>query len=111
MVEIGEDGYAEFRFFRREAANVFLAGDFNDWRADQLRMVRQDGGYWVLKLALPPGDYRFRYVADGVWHTGFAAFGIEPARFGFNSILHVPPGTIKLRVQPQPQVPAAAAAA
>ena len=113
MVTVRQDGYAEFRFFRRDAHNVFLAGDFNEWRTDQLRMVPQGNGYWMLKLALPPGDYRFRYVADGLWYTDFAAFGVEPARFGYNSLLLVPPRTLKLQPQaePQPQIRAAAAAA
>ena len=89
---------------------MFLAGDFNQWRTDQLKMVRQDDGYWVLKLGLAPGEYRFRYVADGFWYTDFAAFGVEPDRFGFNSLLLVPQRTLKLQPQPEPQVRPAAAA-
>ena len=109
VVTIGRDGYAEFRFFRPKAANVFVCGDFNDWRADQLRMVRQEDGYWVLKLRLPAGEYRFRYVADGLWYTDFAASGVEPDRFGLNSILLVPAWTLRLP-QAEPARPAAAAA-
>jgi 1,4-alpha-glucan branching enzyme len=109
VVTIGADGYAEFCFFRPQACNVFLVGDFNEWRTDQLRMVRQEDGHWVLKLFLPPGDYKFRYVADGLWHTDFAAFGVEPGRFGYNSLLLVPQRRLKL--QPQPEVRPAAAAA
>ena len=110
VVTIGRDGCAEFRFFRPRAANVFVCGDFNEWRADQLRMVRGADGYWVLKLRLPAGEYRFRYVADGVWYTDFAAFGVEPGRFGLNSILLVPAWTLQLPRR-QPARPAAAAAA
>jgi len=108
VVTIDKDGYAEFRFFRPRAANVFLAGDFNEWRTDHLRMVRRDDGYWVLRLRLPAGDYKFRYVADGAWYTDFAAFGVNPGRFGLDSLLQVPQWTIAL--QPQPQVAPAAAA-
>ena len=109
MVTVSGSGYAEFEFFRPAAANVFLAGDFNQWRADQLRMVPGGDGHWVLKLRLPAGDYRFRYVADGVWYTDFAAFGVEPGRFGMDSVLRVPARTVRLRVIPS--APAAAAAA
>ena len=91
MVTLHRDGHAEFRFFRPYAERVFLSGDFNGWRSDQLDMFRQDDGYWVLRLPLPAGDYRFRYVADGQWYTDFSAFGVEPSRFGLNSIVHVPP--------------------
>ncbi len=113
MVTIGEDGYAEFRFFRPQVGDVFVTGDFNEWRTDQLRMVHRGDGYWVLRVALPPGDYRFRYVANGFWYTDYAAFGVEPAQFGYNSILRVPERTLRLRpaTQPQRQIQPAAAAA
>ena len=110
MVSFCTDGYAEFHFFRPDAANVFIAGDFNDWRTDQLRMVSRGDGYWMLRLPLPAGDYRFRYVADGTWYTDYAAFGVEPARFGMDSVLRVPQRSIKLRVS-APEAPAATAAA
>ena len=89
MVTLQENGWAEFRFFRPAAARVFVSGDFNGWRPDQLGMTRQDDGWWALSLPLPAGNYRFRYLADGQWYTDFAAFGVEPGRFGLNSILHV----------------------
>lgn len=98
MVTISDDGYTEFWFFRPEAANVFVVGDFNQWRCDQLRMVRAHDGYWVLRVRLPAGEYRFRYVADSVWYTDFAAFGVEPGRFGMNSLLRVPEPTLRLPV-------------
>ena len=108
MVTIGEDGYVEFRFYRPKAANVFLAGEFNEWRCDHLRMVRDGDGHWVLKVRLPAGEYRFRYVADGAWYTDYAAHGVEPERFGFNSILRVPEYTLKLPAVERPAAEPAA---
>ncbi len=96
MTTISTDGYTEFRFYRPGVSNVFLAGDFNGWRHDHLQMVRQDDGYWVLRLVLPAGDHRFRYVADGLWYTDYAAFGVEPGRFGMNSVLRVPYRRLRL---------------
>lgn len=90
MVTLHTDGHTEFRFYRPDANRVFLSGDFNGWRSNQLDMVRRDSGYWVLRLPLPAGDYRFRYVADGQWYTDYSAFGVEPSRFGLNSVVHVP---------------------
>ena len=109
MVTIREDGFAEFIFFRPSAQSVFLAGDFNYWRTDQLKMVRQPDGNWLLRLSLPAGVYKFRYIADGSWYTDFAAFGVEPGRFGYDSIIRVSPQALKLRV-PAAGTPAAAAA-
>ena len=39
---------------------------------------------------LPPGDYRFRYIADGYWFTDFASHGIEACENGWNSVVLVP---------------------
>ena len=102
MVTVNDDGYTHFRFFRPNVANVFVAGDFNQWRADQLKMASCGNGYWELKVRLPAGDHKFRYVADGLWYTDFAAFGVEPERFGPVSVLRVPEQTVRLRVQPAP---------
>ncbi len=54
MVNINGD-WAEFRFYRPDAATVYLVGDFNDWREDQLAMVRRSDGDWVAKIRLPVG--------------------------------------------------------
>lgn len=88
MVE-NNNGRVEFSFYRPGASNVFLAGDFNNWRRGELVMARQKDGYWKAWLELRPGAYRFRYCADGQWYTDFAAFGVEPGQFGFDSIVRV----------------------
>ena len=83
------NGRAEFSFYRPQAHTVFIAGDFNNWRPGELLMSRQEDGYWKAWLELPPGTYRFRYCADGIWYTDFAAFGVEPGKYGFDSVVHV----------------------
>ena len=82
--------WTEFRFFRPQAGQVHLAGDFNNWREKELPMARSKEGYWVARLRLPGGTFRFRYCADGEWFTDFAAFGVEPGRFGLDSVVRVP---------------------
>jgi 1,4-alpha-glucan branching enzyme len=79
----------EFRFFRPLARQVYLAGDFNRWRITDLPMRRQAGGYWSIRLALPDGEFRFRYLADGQWFTDYAAFGVEEGPLGVDSIVRV----------------------
>lgn len=108
MVTIHENGYTEFRFYRPNAAKVFLSGDFNEWRTDHLKMVNQGNGQWSIKLALPAGSYKFRYLADGLWYTDYAGFGVEPGRFGFDSLLLVPQRKLNFP-QAQEQQQAAAA--
>jgi 1,4-alpha-glucan branching enzyme len=82
--------YAQFRFFRPQASRVYLAGDFNGWKAGDLQMVHSDDGNWIAVMRLPAGNYKFRYWADGQWFCDYAAFGVEPGPYGMDSIVHVP---------------------
>jgi 1,4-alpha-glucan branching enzyme len=83
--------YVQFRFYRPAAKAVHLAGEFNAWRVDQLKMVPEGNGYWLAVLRLPPGSYRFRYLADGQWYTDYAAFGIEYGPNGPEGVVRVAP--------------------
>jgi hypothetical protein len=38
---------------------------------------------------LCPGDFRFRYIADGQDFRDYAAFGIIPGPYGHDSVVHV----------------------
>ena len=103
-----EGEWVKFRFFRPQASRVHLAGDFNDWRHNELPMLRTDDGHWLAKLRLPSGEFRFRYCADGQWFPDYAAFGLEPGVFGLDSVVRVP--QVRLRVS-QSTIPAQTAAA
>lgn len=89
MISIQEDGRVEFKFYRPGASDVRLTGDFDRWQ-QTVRMRGAGKGWWIFDAQLPPGEYRFRYVADGKWFTDFAAFGVEMSDHGFNSVLIVP---------------------
>ena len=88
MVDVRGDE-ARFSFFRPDAGQVHLVGDFNQWKDGAAPMSRSPDGYWRANLRLPPGKFRFRYRADGTWYTDFAAFGIEQGPFGWNSVVVV----------------------
>ncbi len=83
------DNWVEFSFFRAAAKTVFVAGEFNEWRHDELCMTNDGRGNWQVRLQLPAGEFKFRYCADGQWFTDYAAFGLEPGRFGMDSIVRV----------------------
>ena len=99
MVTVHEE-WVEFRFYRPQAQQVHLAGDFNDWRENELQMSQDQDGYWHARMRLPAGEFKFRYCADGEWFADYAAFGIEPGRFGMDSILRVPQVTLKVAHRP-----------
>lgn len=89
---------AEFVFFRPQAKVVCIVGDFNGWRDDDLMMTPQPDGTWTARVWLPPGDFKFRYRADGEWFIDFAAFGIECGDFGLDSVVRIDARQVK----PQP---------
>ncbi|QDV83729.1 glycogen-binding domain-containing protein [Planctomycetes bacterium TBK1r] len=57
----------EFTCHAPDAKAVFLAGTFNDWKADATPMAKADAGKWTAKLDLPAGRYEFKFVVDGDW--------------------------------------------
>jgi chromosome partitioning protein len=72
-----------------DAAQVQLAGDFNDWTLDGSEMEPM-GGVWTKVVKLPPGRYRYRYVIDGQWQNDPLNAVVEPSPYGgHDSILVV----------------------
>ncbi len=63
-VKIG--GKALFTYYNPSAREVYLAGEFNNWNPRQLLMENHDGT-WEIRLDLPPGEYEYKFVVDGVW--------------------------------------------
>ena len=76
-------------FTHPTAADVAIAGTFNDWRPEATPMVRV-GDRWLKDLALPPGVYEYRLVVDGAWMPDPHADATAPNPFGeLNSVLNV----------------------
>ena len=51
-----------------DAKQVFLSGNFNDWRPDQLPMKKMATD-WELPYILRAGNYQYKFVVDGNWFT------------------------------------------
>ena len=52
-----------------DVADVFLAGDFNDWAPTVRRMRRMKDGSFRARIRLTPGRYEYKFVVDGAWET------------------------------------------
>lgn len=89
MTSVRSNGEVEFRFFRPTAKEVAVAGDFTQWQQMAINMKHEGKGWWTARLKLQPGEYRFRYVADGQWFTDFASHGVELKKQVWNSVLLV----------------------
>jgi 1,4-alpha-glucan branching enzyme len=65
------------------ADRVFLTGDFNEWRQDDIPLVQDRSGVWRAVLDLPVGhEYQFRYLIDGQWRTDSHADGYSTNAYG-----------------------------
>jgi hypothetical protein len=102
MVHVDTTGKATFRFRHATNGPVFVVGDFSHWHTDHLPMRKVSDCEWILMMRLPPGNFEFRYYAEGQWFTDYAAFGVQRNRFGdLNSVVRIP----KVRpavAQPEP---------
>jgi hypothetical protein len=64
---------------------IFLAGNFNDWKPSDPKFLLKDDdgdGIWSITVKLPPGTYQYKYVADGQWTQDSFAPGSAPDGFG-----------------------------
>lgn len=74
------------------ARSVAVAGDFNEWRADDIFLEDPEGdGVFVGTLRLPPGSYAYMFVIDGErWVTDPYAVNHRDDGFGNqNAVLRI----------------------
>jgi chromosome partitioning protein len=56
-----------FSLFAPEAKEVYVLGDFNNWKLDEQSRMEQDNGIWKKTLGLTSGKYHYRFLIDGKW--------------------------------------------
>lgn len=79
-----------FEFTHPTAANVCIAGTFNNWEPETKPMHSSGSGCWFKETALPPGDYEYCLVVDGQWMPDPRVEERVPNPFGGNnSVLRV----------------------
>jgi chromosome partitioning protein len=66
--EIPKIRQINFSLFMPEAKEVYVVGEFNNWKIDETsRMQINSEGVWSKQIELIPGTYRYRFVVDGRW--------------------------------------------
>lgn len=79
-----------FRCNQPKAAEVQLAGDFNDWMPHTTPLRRLADGDFETRLRLPKGRYRYRLVVDGRWSHDRSNPVVETNEYGeLNSIVEI----------------------
>jgi peroxiredoxin len=73
-VKPAANGWGEVMFHYRPTTHpesVYLAGTFNDWKPNALKMDGPDAsGVYSAKLGLKPGEYEYKFVLDGkLWRV------------------------------------------
>jgi hypothetical protein len=75
------------------AKKVALAGNFNDWKPQQLVMNKTNEG-WVLDYVLGPGNYQYKFIVDGRWVTDPKNKAVvSDGKGNDNSLLIISPNT------------------
>jgi 1,4-alpha-glucan branching enzyme len=77
----------------REAEEVYLCGDFNQWVPRSLPMIRHGEDHlWEKRLVLELGRYEYKFIVNGVWiHNPDAPENVPNIHGSLNSVLEVRP--------------------
>lgn len=79
------------------AKSVYVAGDFNDWKPNELRLEKIQGT-WTLPMVLTAGNYGYKFIVDGKWITDPLNSNYAVEKHETNSFLSVKPThTFKLK--------------
>ena len=83
--------YVRFQLAAPDARVVAVAGSFNDWRSDELPMMRDRDGIWTVTVPLPVGEHRYQFVVDGAqWRPDPTAHAqVDDGFGGANSVIVV----------------------
>ena len=56
-----------FSFESKEAEEVILMGDFNNWNPKKHPMQKDKNGMWVKSVIISPGKYEYKFLVDRQW--------------------------------------------
>jgi 1,4-alpha-glucan branching enzyme len=91
-----------------DAGSVHVAGQFNEWKADDIELEKGADGIWRTTLTLEPGTYTYKFIIDGQdWVEDPAnPDKVSDPYGGNNSLLTVGAGTFavepKAKAEPAP---------
>ncbi|SNR74762.1 maltooligosyl trehalose hydrolase [Maribacter sedimenticola] len=82
-------GVVTFRVWAPHAENVFVKGDFNDWKDDGVALESESNGYWagVTKLAKEGDEYKYVIHNNGTTYERNDPYAFEVTNSNGNSII------------------------
>lgn len=57
----------EFSIYLPDVENLSIVGNFNGWNPEHDFLTKGEDGTFRIRLHLRPGEYVYRYIADGKW--------------------------------------------
>lgn len=70
------------------AKKVFLAGSFNNWKQNELAMIKENG-LWQLPMYLAEGTHTYKFIVDGKWYSDSLRDHFPDGHGGFNSVIRI----------------------
>ena len=59
--------WVEFSAYLPKVRRLTLVGNFNNWNPEHDPMPRDERGFFRKKIKLEPGEYIYKFIADGKW--------------------------------------------
>ena len=60
----------EFKVAAAPGSEVLVAGTFNNWDDNSIKMKNQEeNGAYSAKILLAPGTYEYKFIINGEWHA------------------------------------------
>lgn len=79
-----------FKFKPQENVHeVKLAGTFSNWDQGAIVMAQGKRGEWKAQVSLKPGEYEYKFLADGNWYNDPAADKQVPNMSGSENSLRI----------------------
>jgi hypothetical protein len=73
----------------REVRDLKLAGSFTGWAQGAIMMTKGRSGEWKAQANLEPGEYEYKFLADGDWLNDPKADRFAPNNWGSENSIKV----------------------
>ncbi|GIW22732.1 MAG: hypothetical protein KatS3mg068_1739 [Candidatus Sericytochromatia bacterium] len=77
-----------FKLENNNYKNVYIAGDFNNWLHNDLKMFL-DNNIWKMYIKLKPGKYQYKFIVDNNWILDPKAEITYTPNGNINSVINV----------------------
>jgi len=83
-----DDTSTTFRVWAPNADKVFVIGDFNDWKRDDLELEHEENGYWagVTEKCKEGDEYKYLILNDGKEYERNDPYAVEVTNSDGNSV-------------------------